>query len=184
MRMSGNAIDILGGHEDAIHFNPAQHVLSNADYANTADEIVAVMREQHKEGSDFAKIYETGPDRMVPAGSAPCLGDPVCAQMDLGEEPGDPAFWEFHTPFQYTEAQLEAAVAEAARLGTNVGVHCQGEPGARFAASAGRGIHRSRHPAQRRDHAPDAREGHLRCADLHHLRVFCDAPRFAGASSD
>ena len=136
MRMSGNAIDILGGHEDAIHFNPAQHVLSNADYANTADEIVAVMREQHKEGSDFAKVYETGPDRMVPAGSAPCLGDPVCAQMDLGEEPGDPAFWEFHTPFQYTEAQLEAAVAEAARLDTNVGVHCQGEPGARFAAIA------------------------------------------------
>jgi imidazolonepropionase-like amidohydrolase len=134
LRISGNAIDIVGGHEDAIHFNPAQHVLSNADYANTADEIVAVMREQHKEGSDFAKIYETGPDRMVPAGSAPCLGDPVCAQMEMGEEPGDPAFWEFHTPFQYTEAQLEAAVAEAARLDTNVGVHCQGEPGARFAA--------------------------------------------------
>ena len=134
LRISGNAIDIVGGHEDAIHFNPAQHVLSNADYANTADEIVAVMRAQHKEGSDFAKIYETGPDRMVPAGSAPCLGDPVCAQMQMGEEPGDPAFWEFHTSFQYTEAQLEAAVAEAARLDTNVGVHCQGEPGARFAA--------------------------------------------------
>ena len=30
---SGNAIDILGGHEDANHFNPAQHVLSNADLA-------------------------------------------------------------------------------------------------------------------------------------------------------
>ncbi len=42
MRMSGNAIDLLGGHEDAIGYNPAQHVLSNADYANTADEIVAV----------------------------------------------------------------------------------------------------------------------------------------------
>ena len=34
LRISGNAIDILGGHEDAIGFNPAQHVLSNADYAN------------------------------------------------------------------------------------------------------------------------------------------------------
>ena len=34
LRISGNAIDILGGHEDANHFNPAQHVLSNADYAN------------------------------------------------------------------------------------------------------------------------------------------------------
>ena len=30
LRISGNAIDILGGHEDAIGYNPAQHVLSNA----------------------------------------------------------------------------------------------------------------------------------------------------------
>jgi imidazolonepropionase-like amidohydrolase len=35
LRISGNAIDILGGHEDANRFNPAQHVLSNADYANS-----------------------------------------------------------------------------------------------------------------------------------------------------
>jgi imidazolonepropionase-like amidohydrolase len=111
LRISGNAIDILGGHEDANHFNPAQHVLSNADYANTADEIVAVMREQHKEGSDFAKIYETGPDRMV---------DGV-----------------LHTPYQYTEAQLAAAVEEATRLGTFVGVHAMGEPGTLYAAQAG-----------------------------------------------
>ena len=55
LRISGNAIDILGGHEDANHFNPAQHVLSNADYANNADEIVEVIRKQHKEGSDFVK---------------------------------------------------------------------------------------------------------------------------------
>jgi imidazolonepropionase-like amidohydrolase len=111
MRISGNAIDILGGHEDASHFNPAQHVFSNADYANTADQIVAVMREQHKEGSDFAKIYETGPDRMV---------DGV-----------------LQTPYQYTEAQLAAAVVEARRLGTTVGVHAQGEPGTLYAAQAG-----------------------------------------------
>ncbi len=111
LRISGNAIDILGGHEDANHFNPAQHVLSNADYANTADEIVAVMREQHKEGSDFAKIYETGPDRMI---------DGV-----------------LHTPYQYTEAQLAAAVEEANRLGAFVGVHAMGEPGTLYAAQAG-----------------------------------------------
>ena len=137
LRVSGNAIDILGGHEDAINFNPAQHVLSNADYANSAEQLIEVIREQHKEGSSFAKIYETGPDSMVPAGSLPCLGNPVCAQMQMGEEPGDPEFWEFHTPYQYTEAQLKAAVAEAARLDTNVGVHCQGEPAARFAVEAG-----------------------------------------------
>ena len=38
LRISGNAIDILGGHEDANRYNPAQHVLSNADYANSAEQ--------------------------------------------------------------------------------------------------------------------------------------------------
>ena len=111
MRISGNAIDIVGGHEDAIGFNPAQHVLSNADYANSAEQIVEVMRAQHKEGSDFAKIYETGPDRMV---------DGI-----------------LHTPYQYTAAQLTAAVEEAHRLGARVGVHAMGEPGTLYAAQAG-----------------------------------------------
>ena len=39
LRISGNAVDLLGGHEDAIHYNPEQHVLSNATYANNADGI-------------------------------------------------------------------------------------------------------------------------------------------------
>lgn len=111
LRVSGNAIDILGGHEDAIHFNPAQHILSDADYANSADQIIAVMRTQHKEGSDFAKIYETGPDSIVSG--------------------------QLHTPYQYTEAELSAAVEEAQRLGTVVAVHAMGEPGALYAARAG-----------------------------------------------
>ncbi len=111
LRISGNAIDILGGHEDARGYNPAQHVLSNADYANSAEQIVEVMREQHKEGSDFAKIYETGPDKMI---------DGVLV-----------------TPFQYNAVQLTAAVEEARRLGTTVGVHAMGEPGTLYAAQAG-----------------------------------------------
>jgi imidazolonepropionase-like amidohydrolase len=111
LRISGNAIDILGGHEDANHFNPAQHVLSNATYANSADEIIAAMREQYKEGADFTKIYETGPDS---------LRNGV-----------------FSTPFQYTEAQLRAAVEEAARVGKRVAVHATGEPGTGYAARAG-----------------------------------------------
>jgi imidazolonepropionase-like amidohydrolase len=111
LRISGNAIDILGGHEDANRYNPAQHVLSNADYANSAEQIVEVMREQHKEGSDFAKIYETGPDRMV--GGV------------------------LQSPYQYTAAQLAAAVEEANRLGGFVGVHAMGEPGTLYAAQAG-----------------------------------------------
>jgi imidazolonepropionase-like amidohydrolase len=140
LRISGNAISILGGHEDAIGFNPAQHVLGNADYANDAEQLVETIREQHKEGSSFVKIYETGPDQMVPSGSAravPCGGDPICGALQLGAEPGDPEFWSFHTPYQYTIAELMAAVEEAGRLGTNVGVHDQGEPGALFAAMAG-----------------------------------------------
>ena len=111
LRISGNAIDILGGHEDANHFNPAQHVLSNATYANSADEIVAAIRQQHKEGSDFVKIYETGPDSMQ-GGT-------------------------LHTPYQYTVAQLKAAIDEAARFGGVVAVHAMGEPGTLYAAQAG-----------------------------------------------
>jgi imidazolonepropionase-like amidohydrolase len=111
LRISGNAIDILGGHEDANRFNPAQQVLSNATYANNADELVSAIRQQHKEGSDFAKIYETGKDS---------LRDGV-----------------MHSPFQYTAAQLKAAVEETARFGGNVAVHAQGEPGTLYAAQAG-----------------------------------------------
>ncbi|KAA6458218.1 amidohydrolase family protein [Acidobacteria bacterium AB60] len=111
LRISGNAIDLLGGHEDANRYNPAQHVLSNADYANSAQQLVEVMRQQHKEGSDFAKIYETGPDQMI---------DGV-----------------LRTPYQYTAEQLRTAVEEAHRMGTVVAVHAMGEPGTLYAAQAG-----------------------------------------------
>jgi imidazolonepropionase-like amidohydrolase len=111
LRISGNAIDILGGHEDAKDFNPAQHVLSNATYANTPDQIVEAIREQFKEGSDFVKMYETGPDSMH---------DGVLS-----------------TPYQYTAAQLKVAVDEAARVGKKVAVHAMGEPGTLYAAEAG-----------------------------------------------
>lgn len=111
LRVSANAISILGGHEDAIHFNPAEHISSNADYANDRHELIATIRQQLKEGADFIKIYQTGQDRMV---------NGVLV-----------------TPFQYTEAQLAAAVAEAARMGTRVGVHAMGEPGTLYAAQAG-----------------------------------------------
>ncbi|MES2359331.1 MAG: amidohydrolase family protein [Gemmatimonadota bacterium] len=137
LRISGMAISILGGHEDAIGFNPEQHVLGNSDYANDSEQLIETIRKQHKEGASFAKIYVTGPDRMVPAGSAPCLGDPICKQLGIGEEAGDPGFWDFHTTYQYTEDQIKAAVNEAARLNTNVGVHSQGEPAARLAVEAG-----------------------------------------------
>ena len=117
MRMSCNAIDLTGGHEDAIGYNPAQKVLSNADYADSSEEVVKVMREQRKGGADFTKIYETGRDSYR---------DGV-----------------FKTPYQYSEAELAAAVKEAERTGGGVGsgrgvaVHATGEPGTGYAVAAG-----------------------------------------------
>jgi imidazolonepropionase-like amidohydrolase len=111
LRISGNAIDILGGHEDAIHYNPQQHVFSNATYANNTAELITVIRQQFKEGADFIKMYETGPDSLREG--------------------------RFVTPFQYTEDELRAAVEEAARSGKHVAVHATGEPGTLYAARAG-----------------------------------------------
>jgi imidazolonepropionase-like amidohydrolase len=111
MRVSCNAIDINGGHEDNSGKNPEQHLMSNADRADTADDIIRVMREQHKQGADFTKIYETGRDSLQNG--------------------------EFHTPYQYTPAELAAAVTEAKRTGSRVAVHATGEPGTGYAVDAG-----------------------------------------------
>ena len=111
LRISGNAVDILGGHEDANDFNPEQHVLSNATRANNAADLVTVIRQQFKEGADFIKIYETGRDSVVDG--------------------------KFTTVYQYTEEELAAAVREAARVKRHVAVHATGEPGALYAARAG-----------------------------------------------
>jgi len=111
LRVSGNAIDILGGHEDAIGYNPEQRVLPNATQANNAAELVAAIRQQVKEGADFIKVYETGKDSIIDG--------------------------RFSTPFQFTAAELEIAVREAARVGKRVAVHATGEPGTLYAAQAG-----------------------------------------------
>lgn len=115
MRVCGNAIDLVGGHEDAIGYNPAEHLLSNADYADTSDEVVKLIRVQRKAGADFTKMYETGKDTLVNG--------------------------VFSSPYQYTEAQLKAGIDEAARQGTGPGhgvaVHATGEPGAGYAVAAG-----------------------------------------------
>src|ERR1700719_3316783 len=97
LRISGNAIDVLGGHEDAIGYNPAQRVLPNATWANNAAELVTALRGQFKEGADFIKIYETGRDAFRDG--------------------------KFSTIYQYTESELTAAVHEAARVGKRVAVH-------------------------------------------------------------
>ena len=106
-----NAISILGGHEDALGFNPAALIPPNADLVNNTDDLIRTIRKQIKEGADFIKIYETGHDQFIQG--------------------------RFSTPYQFTEAQLAAAVKEAARVGKRVAVHVTGEPGALYAAEAG-----------------------------------------------
>src|ERR1700691_5911376 len=111
LRISGNAISIVGGHEDAINYNPEQHVFSNATYANNAQELVTAIRQQFKEGADFIKIYETGRDS---------LRNGV-----------------YTSTYQYTLEEMKTAVQEAARQGKVVAVHATGEPGTGYAAKAG-----------------------------------------------
>jgi len=111
LRISGNAIDILGGHEDAMGFNPEQHVLPNATWANNITQLVTAIRGELKLGADFIKIYETGHDSI---------------------HDGD-----FKTPYQFSEPELAAAVQETARVDTHVAVHATGEPGTLYAARAG-----------------------------------------------
>ncbi|HTV56912.1 MAG TPA: amidohydrolase family protein [Terriglobia bacterium] len=106
-----NAISILGGHEDALGFNPALLIPANADLVNDSHELIRTIREQIKEGADFIKIYQTGKDQFIGG--------------------------RFFTPYQFTEAQLAAAVQEAARVRKRVAVHVMGEPGALYAAQAG-----------------------------------------------
>jgi imidazolonepropionase-like amidohydrolase len=111
LRISGNAISVLGGHEDAINYNPEQHIFSNASYANNSAELVTVIRQQIKEGADFIKIYETGRDNFRDGN--------------------------FTAVFQYSEDELKTAVQEAARQGRKIAVHATGEPGTLYAARAG-----------------------------------------------
>jgi imidazolonepropionase-like amidohydrolase len=111
LRISGNAIDVLGGHEDALGFNPEQRVLPNATQANNAADLISAIRQQFKEGADFIKIYETGKDSLT-AGR-------------------------FSTPYQFTREELSAAVNEAARVGKHIAVHATGEPGTLYAAESG-----------------------------------------------
>jgi imidazolonepropionase-like amidohydrolase len=111
LRVCGNAIDILGGHEDALGRNPEQHALPNATPADSTAELVRVIRAQVKEGADFIKIYQTGKDRMQHG--------------------------ELRAPYQFSEEELRAAVVEAARTGRRVAVHATAEPGTGMAVRAG-----------------------------------------------
>lgn len=111
MWISGNAISIIGGHESARGYNPEIPIPDNATMVTGINQIVATIRDQIHQGATFIKMYETGSERMING--------------------------EYHVQYQFTEPELAAAVAEASREGTFVGVHDNGEPGALYAAQAG-----------------------------------------------
>ena len=109
MRVCGNAISILGGHEDLIGYNPAQHVIGNADYANTTSEVIATIRQQRKD--------ETG-------------------RAERGEDGGLAVPYQY-TAEQLRAAVMEAERYSLGKPGHGVAVHAEGEPGTGFAVEAG-----------------------------------------------
>ncbi len=78
--------------------------------ANSADEVRQRVRELLNGGADFIKIIATG------------------AVFTLGTKPGAP---------EYTEAEIRAAVEEAANYGTFVAAHAHGAEGIKRAVRAG-----------------------------------------------
>ena len=113
LRISGNAIDILGGHEDANQFNPAQHVLSNADYANSAEQDC---------GGD-ARAAQRG------------LG--LCE--DLRDRAGRDGGRSAACAVSIHRGATSRGCRRGAQAGDVCGVHAMGEPGTLYAAQAGVG---------------------------------------------
>src|SRR5216683_2922368 len=83
LRISGNAINILGGHEDALNYNPEQHVLPNATYANNADELVTAVKEAARLGKHIA-VHATGEPGTLYAAQAGVIS--IDHANQLGEE--------------------------------------------------------------------------------------------------
>ncbi len=118
LRISGNAIDILGGHEDANHFNPAQHVLSNATYANSRGRDHCRDPRAAQAGSDFVKIYETG--AMSMRGGV------------------------LHTPYQYSRASCRPPSTRPREWAATVAVHADGRTRHAVCGAGRRGFDRPR----------------------------------------
>ena len=145
LRISGNAVDILGGHEDAIGYNPAQHVLPNATWANNAAELVTVIRGQFKEGADFIKIYETGRDAL--------------------------ARWHVLHAISIHRSRAARRRGGSRARGKARGRARYRRAGHALCRARRRGFCRSCLPAQRRNHAHHARETDLRRAHFCHHRI-------------
>ena len=129
LRISGNAIDILGGHEDANDFNPAQHVLSNATYANNAEQLVRSSASSSKKARISSKSM-----RRVPTPS-------VDGRLS--------------TPYQYIGRRTRSRHQGSRAHRRRVAVHATGEPGTLYARRPASRRSTTR-PVERGDHGADA----------------------------
>ena len=157
LRISGNAIDILGGHEDANNFNPAQHVLSNADYANY----------RRTDCRRHARAAQGG------------LG----LREDLRDRTGQDDRRRAAHAVPIHRSATRSGSGRGASSGHVCRRACHGRAGHALRCAGRRGFNRPRHAAERRNHAPDARKEHLCRAHLHHLRLLRAPPRLAGPGS-
>jgi imidazolonepropionase-like amidohydrolase len=112
MRVAGAYVTVSSGGGEVTGLAP--DVLLPPDFrrgvANSADEVRQRVREILNGGADFIKVIATG------------------AVLAAGTEPGAP---------EYTEAEIRAAVEEAANYGTYVVAHAHGAEGIKRAVRAG-----------------------------------------------
>ena len=67
---------LLGGHEDAIGFNPAEHISPTPPTPTPPTSSSHVIRAALKQGADFIKIYQTGHDTLITANSSRPINSP------------------------------------------------------------------------------------------------------------
>ena len=110
LMVAGNYVSATGGAGDARQFSIYVDVPIVRNLADGPDEIRKAVRTNLKAGADFIKILATG------------------AVLSKGIQPGAQ---------QYSEAELRAAVEEAARWGRQVAAHAHGGDGIKAAIRAG-----------------------------------------------
>ncbi len=110
MMVAGNYVTSTGGAGDARQFSIYVEVPIVRNLADGPDEIVQAVRTHFKNGADFIKILVTG--AVLSKGIAP-------------------------TAQQYSDAEIQAAVTEAARWGRRVGAHAHAAQGIHAAIRAG-----------------------------------------------
>ncbi|MGE5276350.1 MAG: amidohydrolase family protein [Acidobacteriota bacterium] len=110
LRVPGNYVSSTGGAGDARQFSIYVDVPIVRNLADGPEEVTKAVRTNFKNGADFIKILVTG------------------AVLSKGISPGAQ---------QYSDAEIQAAVTEAARWGRPVAAHAHGAEGIKAAIRAG-----------------------------------------------